>query len=148
MLKFLVPVYMLLLVSMLWRAVSRLQLFNKDVQWTWTKMCCSIGALLFVISDSALSFDLFVFKLPFSHPIVMSTYYAAQFGIALSMVDSSNSKEVNKLVLQRKDLMNGVRWIASHLKLIYFDDNVEVIDSGMKARKDTDSGLKSANKQK
>lgn len=44
-LKVIVPVYMIILLSMLWRAVSRLQIFNKEVKWTWTRLCCSIGKL-------------------------------------------------------------------------------------------------------
>lgn len=45
-LKVMVPVYMSLLLTMLWRAVSRLQIFNKNVEWTWTKLCCSLGTAL------------------------------------------------------------------------------------------------------
>lgn len=64
-LKCVVPLYMILLFVMLWRAVSRLQIFNKNIEWTWTKMCCSLGALFFVISDSILSFDLFIYDVPY-----------------------------------------------------------------------------------
>jgi uncharacterized membrane protein YhhN len=128
-LKVLVPTYMLLLLAMLWRAVSRLQIFNKNLAWTWTKMCCSIGALLFVISDSVLSFNLFIFTLPYSHQLVMSTYYAAQLGIALSMVDSHASNEVNAMVIQHGDLVKGVKLVVANLKSIYFEDNLELINT-------------------
>jgi hypothetical protein len=57
----------------------------------------------------------------------MSTYYAAQLGIALSMVDSRESNDVNKMVIQHNDLINGVKRIVNHLKSIYFEDNLEVI---------------------
>ena len=42
-LKVLVPAYILLILSMLWRAISRLCIFNKEVEWTWTKLCCTLG---------------------------------------------------------------------------------------------------------
>jgi hypothetical protein len=64
-LKGIVPIYISLLFLMLWRAVSRLDIFNKNIEWTWPKMCCSLGALCFVISDSALSFDLFIHRIPY-----------------------------------------------------------------------------------
>lgn len=130
-LRFLVPVYSLLVVAMLWRATSRLQLFNKNIDWTWTRLCCSLGALLFVISDSVISVDLFIMKVPYYHPIVMVTYYAAQLGIALSVVEinhlSSRDREVNKMVIQHGDLVNGVRRVYNYLKSAYFDDNIQLI---------------------
>ncbi|CAF0765113.1 unnamed protein product [Brachionus calyciflorus] len=126
-LKVIVPVYMGLLLSMLWRAVSRLQIFNKDVEWTWTRLCCSIGAFFFVISDSVLSFDFFIYPIPYSHPTIMFTYYASQLGIALSVVDSDVDHEGNHLVIQHNDLINGVSRIYNYLKSIYFEDNIEVL---------------------
>ena len=122
-----VPIYLSLILAMLWRAVSRLQIFNRDVEWTWTKLCCSLGALCFVISDSVLSFDLFIYDVPYSHPIIMITYYAAQLGIALSVVDSYESHEVNHLVIQHSDLINGVRMVYKHIKSMINDDNLDLI---------------------
>ena len=58
----------------------------------------------------------------------MFTYYAAQLGIALSVVDSDVDHEVNKLVIQHNDLINGLRRVYYHLKSIYFEDNLEVIN--------------------
>jgi hypothetical protein len=130
-LKVLVPIYILLLLSMLWRALSRLQIFNREVEWTWTKLCCSLGALCFVISDSVLSFDLFIYDVPYSHPIIMLTYYAAQLGIALSVVDSSDpkNKDVNHLVIQHSDLIKGIRTIYKQVKGSIFDENLEFVHS-------------------
>lgn len=114
-LKVCVPIYMLLILGMLWRAVSRLAIFNKNDEWTWPNLCCSLGALFFVISDSVLSFHLFIFKVPYSHPIIMLTYYAAQLGIALSVVDSYESQEINHLVIQRHHVVSGVKDVYTHL---------------------------------
>ncbi|QJC50728.1 lysoplasmalogenase [Paenibacillus albicereus] len=43
------------------------------------------GSLLFVASDSVLSWNLFVADVPFSHALIMLTYYGAQFLIAGSL---------------------------------------------------------------
>jgi alkenylglycerophosphocholine/alkenylglycerophosphoethanolamine hydrolase len=44
-----------------------------------------IGSILFTISDSILSWNLFVSDISFSGPLIMTTYYAAQFCIAYSI---------------------------------------------------------------
>lgn len=81
-----VPIYTILLITMAWRAAARVRFFE-DL-WTWTKLCSCVGALLFVISDSLIGFHLFYSPIPYSQVLIMSTYYAAQLGIALSVVDS------------------------------------------------------------
>ncbi|MCM3611077.1 lysoplasmalogenase [Planococcus sp. MERTA32b] len=43
-----------------------------------------IGSLLFVASDSVLAWNMFVSPVAFSHLLIMSTYYGAQFFIAHS----------------------------------------------------------------
>ncbi|KFM64814.1 Lysoplasmalogenase-like protein TMEM86A, partial [Stegodyphus mimosarum] len=73
---------------MVWRAVARVQLFE-DL-WTWTKLCSCGGGILFAISDFILGFNMFHSPIPYSHIVVMITYYAAQLGIALSVVDSTS----------------------------------------------------------
>ena len=83
---YIVAGYITVIATMAWRAVARVQLF--DDLWTWTKLCGCAGAIAFVISDTTLAIDKFVFPLPYAHPVIMLTYYAAQFGIALSVVDS------------------------------------------------------------
>jgi len=133
-LKCVVPLYMILLFVMLWRAVSRLQIFNKNIEWTWTKMCCSLGALFFVISDSILSFDLFIYDVPYSHPIIMLTYYAAQLGISLSVVNSHESQEVNGLVIKHDDLIMGFKSLYSYLKsAVYSEEIKDLRKSNIKA---------------
>lgn len=81
-----VLVYVTLICSMAWRAVARVQFFG-DL-WTWTKLCAVAGAVCFLISDFVIAIDKFRHPVPYSHQIIMLTYYAAQLGIALSVVDS------------------------------------------------------------
>ncbi len=49
----------------------------------------SVGALLFISSDSALALSVFKTPLPLSSYIVMTTYYLAQYFIVFGMIDSS-----------------------------------------------------------
>lgn len=79
-------IYSLLICIMFWRSVSRVQFF--DDLWTWTKLCSCFGAVLFVVSDTVLAFDHFLAPIPYGQSIIMSTYYLAQLGISLSVVDS------------------------------------------------------------
>lgn len=39
-LKIMVPLYIILISSMLWRAISRLKIF---LNFEWTKLCCLLG---------------------------------------------------------------------------------------------------------
>lgn len=45
-----------------------------------------IGSVLFIISDSILSWDLFVQTVSYSHQLIMITYYSAKFLIARSIL--------------------------------------------------------------
>ncbi|XP_014478382.1 PREDICTED: lysoplasmalogenase-like protein TMEM86A [Dinoponera quadriceps] len=83
-----VPIYTILITTMAWRAISRVQ-FSGEL--TWTKLCSCIGSICFVISDTLLGFHHFHTKLPYAQVSIMLTYYAAQLGIALSAVDSKNN---------------------------------------------------------
>lgn len=84
--------------------------------------------MFFVISDSILSFDLFIYEIPYSHPFIMLTYYSAQLGIALSVVDSYDDLEINHRVIQHNDFINGISVVYKHLKSIYFEDNLQLIN--------------------
>lgn len=44
-----------------------------------------VGSLLFVISDTILSWNMFISDVPHSHILIMTTYYAAQYCIASSI---------------------------------------------------------------
>ncbi|KAL4224940.1 Lysoplasmalogenase-like protein tmem86a [Mactra antiquata] len=93
---YLVAAYVGVICTMAWRAVARVQFFDDLV--TWTKLSGCFGAIAFVISDLTLAVDKFLVPLPYAHPIIMITYYAAQFGIALSVVDS----QVDELIAKSK----------------------------------------------
>ncbi|MGF7047924.1 putative membrane protein YhhN [Paenibacillus sp. DS2015] len=58
-----------------------------------------IGSLLFAISDSILSWNLFVSDISFSGPLVMTTYYAAQFCIAYSIRTIADQSKHNPISL-------------------------------------------------
>jgi uncharacterized membrane protein YhhN len=81
-----VLLYVSLICTMAWRAVARVQFFG-DL-WTWTKLCAFAGAICFLASDLVIAVDRFRHLVPYSHQIIMVTYYAAQLGISLSVVDS------------------------------------------------------------
>nr|CAD7439305.1 unnamed protein product [Timema bartmani] len=84
-----IPVYSILLITMTWRAIARVQLFEE--LWTWTKLCSCAGGIIFAISDALIGFNHFHHPIPHSQALIMVTYYAAQLGIALSVVDSKAS---------------------------------------------------------
>jgi len=73
-------VYELVIVAMAWRALGR---------WAATgevgPLLAFIGALLFVISDSALAINRFVGKYRGAQALILSTYFCAQWLIALSV---------------------------------------------------------------
>ncbi len=52
----------------------------------------SIGAILFIISDSILAINKFISPIEYSHQLIMLTYYAAQIFIALSIANYSKSQ--------------------------------------------------------
>lgn len=83
-----VPTYICLVACMVWRAVARVQFFE-DL-WTWTKLCSCGGGILFALSDTLLGLRKFnnIMSPPYVQTLIMVTYYAAQLGIALSVVDS------------------------------------------------------------
>ncbi|WP_226672260.1 lysoplasmalogenase [Rossellomorea aquimaris] len=68
---------------------------------TGNKLAIS-GSLLFVLSDSILSWNMFVAAIPYSDVLIMSTYYSAQFLIAGSLAsfsgDNSGDKVKEKIV--------------------------------------------------
>ena len=64
---------------MAWRALARWDLLRSESGW-WG----AVGASLFVVSDAVLGYGMFVGKFPAWSFVVMSTYYAAQGGMALA----------------------------------------------------------------
>ncbi len=55
-----------------------------------------VGALSFIVSDSILAINKFILEVPFSHELIMFTYYGAQIFIALSITQYSEKR--NKVV--------------------------------------------------
>ena len=76
--------YMLMIMIMIWRAVTGLQVSVQNQVREWTKLCACVGSLLFGISDLILGLNKFYFPIPFARAVIMVTYYGAQLGIALS----------------------------------------------------------------
>jgi uncharacterized membrane protein YhhN len=72
--------YMLIILMMGWTATGR---------WIWTRQPGSLfaflGAILFIISDSALAGDRFKSRFRNSQLLILSTYFTAQWLIALSI---------------------------------------------------------------
>lgn len=56
------PVYTTILMTMVWRAVARVQFFQE--LWTWTKMCSCLGGVLFAVSDSLIGFNAYYCTIP------------------------------------------------------------------------------------
>uniref|UniRef100_A0A1B6LWI5 lysoplasmalogenase n=1 Tax=Graphocephala atropunctata TaxID=36148 RepID=A0A1B6LWI5_9HEMI len=81
-----VPLYSFLLVTTVWRAIARVQFFEE--LWTWTKLCSCAGGIMWAVSDALIGFHHFHHPIPYSQALIMVTYYAAQLGISLSVVDS------------------------------------------------------------
>ncbi|WP_010648644.1 lysoplasmalogenase [Oceanobacillus massiliensis] len=56
----------------------------------------AIGSILFLISDSILSWNMFLSPVPFADSLIMTTYYGAQFLIAHSLftIEGSNNRLV------------------------------------------------------
>lgn len=50
-------------------------------------LLCAIGAALFIVSDSLIAFDKFFVPLTYRTPLIMITYYLAQLGITLSILE-------------------------------------------------------------
>ncbi|RWS06377.1 lysoplasmalogenase-like protein TMEM86A [Dinothrombium tinctorium] len=87
-----VPYYITLLSVMLWRSLARVQF--ADDGWTWTSLSSCVGGILFTISDTLLGLNTFGVNTGLSpklcQALTMITYYTAQMGIALSVVDNKS----------------------------------------------------------
>lgn len=55
-----------------------------------------IGAISFIVSDSVLAINKFILDVPYSHQLIMFTYYGAQIFITLSIAEYSEKR--NKVV--------------------------------------------------
>lgn len=57
-----------------------------------------IGSLLFVLSDSVLAINRFVYSFPFSGVIIMATYMAAQYLITMGNLERKIKKKVEEII--------------------------------------------------
>ncbi|XP_026278596.1 lysoplasmalogenase-like protein TMEM86A isoform X1 [Frankliniella occidentalis] len=90
-----VPLYALVLATMLWRAVAS----SRRPTAPWSGLCPRVGGLLFAASDALIGFHMFHRPIPHSQALIMATYYAAQLGMALSIVGRSGAEEDGLRVL-------------------------------------------------
>lgn len=77
-----VPIYCILLMTTGWRAAARVQSTQN-----LPKLICAFGAIMFCISDFLIAFNKFYMPITHAQILVMVTYYAAQFGLAMSTID-------------------------------------------------------------
>lgn len=77
--KLVVGVYLVLIFSVGWRATARFEAEGSNAA-----LVGAIGAVTFMLSDFLIAVDKWNMQLPCVGFLVMSTYYGAQFGLALS----------------------------------------------------------------
>jgi uncharacterized membrane protein YhhN len=87
-----ITLYTPLLKGMIWRAIARANFNDID----WPKVFGALGAISFGLSDSSLALNKYWKSLPYAQAIIMTTYYGAQFGIALSAVGNGKSQGPKK----------------------------------------------------
>lgn len=78
-------IYILLISYMVWRAIARVEFFS--FSWSWPRLAAGMGALVFFFSDLIIALNKFSFYIANAQFITMSTYYTAQFLIAVSVLD-------------------------------------------------------------
>ncbi|XP_069498701.1 lysoplasmalogenase TMEM86B [Ambystoma mexicanum] len=80
--------YAALIGTMSWRALARVRL--SSYHRSWARISAALGAVVFMVSDCTLAVDKFCFPVPHSRLLIMSTYYAGQLLIALSVLETSD----------------------------------------------------------
>lgn len=111
-----VPIYIFVLSLMVWRAVARVQFFE-DL-WTWTRLCSCGGGILFAISDTLIGVRIFCtqISIPHAQTLTMLIYYAAQLGIALSVVDSTAMAVLSAVNENQNTCCNTIKQNTLQLK--------------------------------
>uniref|UniRef100_A0AAR5PK63 lysoplasmalogenase n=1 Tax=Dendroctonus ponderosae TaxID=77166 RepID=A0AAR5PK63_DENPD len=84
--RFVIPIYILVISMMIWRAWARIQ----PQKCTWIELATVSGSVLFGLSDFIIGIDQFVRPVAHAQVIIMSLYYAAQLGIALSVLQPNS----------------------------------------------------------
>ncbi|XP_065367945.1 lysoplasmalogenase TMEM86A [Calliphora vicina] len=85
------PVYVTLLLTMCWRSLAR-----AVDRKCFLAIFCAVGSVFFVISDGLIAVDMFLIKVPNARIWIMTTYYLAQFAIALSTANELAKKKSPK----------------------------------------------------
>ncbi|XP_035912158.1 lysoplasmalogenase [Anopheles stephensi] len=80
--KVCLPFYAILLLTMCWRSLARIEGSNN-----YLRLVCGIASILFVVSDGIIAFDKFFTTIQSAQTYIMVTYYFAQVGITLSVND-------------------------------------------------------------
>ncbi|XP_052900797.1 lysoplasmalogenase-like protein TMEM86A [Anopheles moucheti] len=80
--KVCLPFYAVLLLTMCWRSLARI-----DGSPNYSRLVCGISSILFVLSDGIIAFDKFFTPIQAAQTYIMVTYYLAQVGITLSVND-------------------------------------------------------------
>lgn len=104
--KICLPIYGALLLTMCWRSLARIDPLNNIL-----RISCGLGSVLFVVSDSLIAFDKFYSSIEGAQIAIMVTYYIAQLGIALSVIEppSESSVGATKKANPTKQSQNGMK---------------------------------------
>jgi YhhN family len=72
-------------------------------------MAAAIGGFVFAVSDSLIAIDMFYSKIPHAKVLIMVTYYIAQFGITLSILDLTTESAIRHKATKKtdKDVMSA-----------------------------------------
>jgi len=81
----LVGIYVVLIFTMGWKATARY-----EAEGSKAAMAGCVGACLFIVSDLLIAVDKWLFSIPMAWMFIMTTYYSAQLGIALSVTQELN----------------------------------------------------------
>ncbi|CAK8697898.1 unnamed protein product [Clavelina lepadiformis] len=108
-LKVAVLCYIMIILFMNWRALAKIKCLddvragvNGSSHKKWTELVACLGAISFCISDTCLAINRFHSDVPHQRWIVMTTYYLAQLGIALSVVKNRHIKR-RRLLRKRQE---------------------------------------------
>lgn len=91
-LKLPVIVYAIVILFMLAAAINRIEKVKKKSFWL-----VLAGAILFVISDSAIAINKFSYKFEYSGIVIMSTYIAAQYLIVTGYIEQFRKDEPDQI---------------------------------------------------
>lgn len=92
-----VPIYCSLLTTMVWRANARL------TNWSnLPRALCAVASFYFMFSDAIIAFDKFYTPIKYAKYYIMPTYYVAQLGITLSVLDHELTTKIAKKTANKR----------------------------------------------